>query len=153
MEQSLPLEIEFISENPDINNPPQYKSDGASGFDICSSEDKIILPGFSSLISTGLKIFIKNKEYEIQIRSRSGLAGKNNVFVLNAPGTIDSDYQGEIRIILANFSSDKAFEIKRGDRIAQGILTKVEKISFKNVEKFSKETERGENGFGSTGIK
>jgi dUTP pyrophosphatase len=143
--------VEYISENKDINNPPNYKSIGASGFDIQANEHVTIPQGSIKTVKTGLKIFIKNKNYELQIRSRSGLASKNGIFVLNAPGTVDSDYQGEICIILANFSSSD-FHISLGDRIAQGVFSKVEKPLLKHVFKFSNSTSRGEAGFGSTGI-
>lgn len=109
-----------------------------------------LFPGGRCLISTGLRMQIP-KGYELQIRSRSGLALKNGIFVLNSPGTIDSGYQNYIGIIIANFSNSD-FEIKQGDRIAQAVLNKIECIDFVPTDHFE-DTERGLNGFGSSGVK
>ena len=129
---------------------PEYKSDGASGMDLLAfiKETINIKPKTSSLIPTGLSVAF-SKNYEIQIRPRSGLAAKKNISVLNTPGTIDSDYRGEIKIIIYNHGNTE-FVINNGDRIAQMILSPVLKIEFEEINDLP-ETIRGEGGFGSTG--
>ena len=129
---------------------PTYKSVGASGMDLMAFIRKPIklAPGNSCLVPTGLSVAF-SEEYEIQIRPRSGLAAKNNISVLNTPGTIDSDYRGEIKIILFNHGSSE-FIINNKDRIAQMVLTPVYKMEIKEVENLP-DTLRGEGGFGSTG--
>ena len=131
---------------------PKYETDGSSGMDLAANiEDKIeIAPGKSAIIPTGLSVSIP-KNFEIQIRPRSGLAAKNQISVLNTPGTIDADYRGELKVILINLS-DKAFFIEKGLRIAQMVLCPVIKATLKEVDTL-KETKRGSGGFGSTGIK
>ena len=131
---------------------PKYETDGSSGMDLAANiENKIeIAPGKSAIIPTGLSISIP-KNFEIQIRPRSGLAAKNQISVLNTPGTIDADYRGELKVILINLS-DKAFLIEKGLRIAQMVLCPVIKATLKEVDSL-KETKRGSGGFGSTGIK
>ena len=129
---------------------PAYKTSGSSGMDLVAYIKKKITinPGKTAMISTGIAVAIP-KNYEIQIRPRSGLAAKKGISVLNTPGTIDSDYRGEIKIILINLSK-KPFIIKSGDRIAQMILCPVAKIKLKEVKNLPK-TSRGKAGFGSTG--
>ena len=129
---------------------PSYKTVGSSGMDLMALTDKpiTILPKKSYLVPTGISVAMP-KNYEIQIRPRSGLAAKNNISVLNTPGTIDSDYRGEIKIILFNHGSDE-FLINNGDRIAQIVLMPVHKIDFEEVDNLP-DTVRGEGGFGSTG--
>ena len=129
---------------------PSYKTDGASGMDLMAYIDKSIelKPGKSCLVPTGLSVAFP-KEYEIQIRPRSGLAAKNNISVLNTPGTIDSDYRGELKVILFNHS-DKNFKINNNDRIAQMILTPVIKMDLEETDELPKSV-RGAGGFGSTG--
>ena len=129
---------------------PEYKTDGASGMDLRAfiKEPINIKPKTSSLVTTGLS-FAFSEDYEIQIRPRSGLAAKNNISVLNTPGTIDSDYRGEIKIIIYNHG-DHSFTISNGDRIAQLILAPVVKMNFEEVDDLPK-TLRGKGGFGSTG--
>ena len=129
---------------------PSYKTDGSSGMDLMAFLDKpiSILPQQSRLIPTGLFIAIPDNT-EVQIRPRSGLAVKNNISVLNTPGTIDSDYRGEIKVILYNHGN-KEFVVKNEDRIAQMVLMPIIKASFEEVENLP-ETIRGEGGFGSTG--
>tara|TARA_Y100000590_G_C15220595_1_gene826068 strand:- start:88 stop:528 length:441 start_codon:yes stop_codon:yes gene_type:complete len=131
---------------------PAYKTPGSSGMDLVAyTKNKInIKPGKTALIPTGIKVAIP-KNYEIQIRPRSGLAAKKGISVLNTPGTIDSDYRGEIKIILINLSK-KLFIVNSGDRIAQMILCPVVKGKFKEVYNLP-ETVRGKKGFGSTGKK
>ena len=129
---------------------PEYKTDGASGMDLVAfiKEPVCVKPKKSCLISTGLSVAFSNN-YEIQIRPRSGLAAKNSISVLNTPGTIDSDYRGEIKVILFNHGKSD-FLINNKDRIAQMILTPVIKMEFEETDNLP-ETVRGEGGFGSTG--
>ena len=129
---------------------PTYKTNGASGMDLMAFIEKPInlKPGKSCLVPTGLSVAFP-KEYEIQIRPRSGLAAKNNISVLNTPGTIDSDYRGEIKVILFNHGKND-FLINNKDRIAQMILTPVIKMDLEETDDLP-ETIRGEGGFGSTG--
>jgi len=131
---------------------PEYKTKGAAGADLCAylPDGKIVIEaGKTDIIPTGL-FFEIPEGYEIQVRPRSGLAAKNGVTVLNTPGTIDSDYRGEIKIILINLGQEP-FEIKNGDRIAQMVISPVIQASFTRVQGLSK-TERGQGGFGSTGV-
>jgi len=129
---------------------PAYKTEGASGMDLMAFIDNTIFlkPKTSTLVPTGLSVAF-SKNFEIQIRPRSGLAAKNNISVLNTPGTIDSDYRGEIKVIIFNHGNDD-FIINNGDRIAQMILTPVEKMELEETKDLP-ETLRGEGGFGSTG--
>ena len=129
---------------------PAYKTEGASGMDLMAFIDNTIFlkPKTSTLVPTGLSVAF-SKNFEIQIRPRSGLAAKNNISVLNTPGTIDSDYRGEIKIIIFNHGNND-FIINNGDRIAQMILTPVEKMELEETSDLP-ETLRGEGGFGSTG--
>ena len=129
---------------------PSYKTKGASGMDIMAfiKEPINIKPQTSSLISTGISVAF-SKNYEIQIRPRSGLAAKNNISVLNTPGTIDSDYRGELKIIIYNHGKED-FIVNNGDRIAQIVLAPVIKIELEETNTLP-ETVRGEGGFGSTG--
>ena len=131
---------------------PRYETEDSSGLDLSANIDKQIkiLPGKSEIIPTGLAVAIP-KNFEIQIRPRSGLAAKNQVSVLNTPGTIDADYRGEIKVILINLS-DKVFVIEKGLRIAQMVVCPVIKAKLKEVTNLEA-TERGSGGFGSTGIK
>ena len=129
---------------------PEYKTDGASGMDLIAFvKDTInVRPKTSSLISTGLSVAF-SEDYEIQIRPRSGLAAKNNVSVLNTPGTIDSDYRGEIKVIIFNHSNND-FTVNNGDRIAQMILVPIMKMELEEAKNLP-QTIRGKGGFGSTG--
>ena len=129
---------------------PKYKTVGSSGMDLMAFLDKSvsILPKKSELIPTGISIAIPN-DTEVQIRPRSGLAAKNNISVLNTPGTIDSDYRGELKVILYNHGSEE-FVVKNDDRIAQMVLVPIMKASFEEVENLP-DTIRGRGGFGSTG--
>ena len=129
---------------------PEYKTDGASGMDLIAfiKESINIKPKTSSLIPTGLSVAF-SENYEIQIRPRSGLAAKNNISVLNTPGTIDSDYRGEIKVIIYNHGNNDFF-VNNGDRIAQMILSPVVKMELEETSDLP-ETTRGLDGFGSTG--
>ena len=131
---------------------PKYKTVGSSGVDLSAFLDKevVIKPNSSELIPTGLQVAIP-EEFEIQIRPRSGLAAKESIGVLNSPGTIDSDYRGELKIILFNHGN-KDFIINNGDRIAQMVLVPILKMEFEEVDSLP-ETIRGQGGFGSTGKK
>ena len=128
---------------------PEYKTEGSSGMDLMANVEQTvkILPGEKKIISTGIMVAIP-KQYEIQIRPRSGLAAKNGISVLNTPGTIDSDYRGEIKVILINLGKD-ILEIKKNDRIAQMIVCPIIKVELEEVENLP-ETIRGKGGFGST---
>ena len=129
---------------------PSYKTKGASGMDLMAfvKEKIVIKPQTSALIPTGLSVAF-SEDYEIQIRPRSGLAAKNNISVLNTPGTIDSDYRGELKIIIFNHSNHD-FIVNNDDRVAQMVLTPVAKMELKEANELPK-TLRGEGGFGSTG--
>lgn len=129
---------------------PEYATEGSAGMDVYAAVEEpiVIQPQSTVLIPTNIAIELENG-YECQVRSRSGLAVKYGIFALNAPGTIDSDYRGEIKIILSNFGKEP-FTVKRGDRIAQFVFAKYERVSLIEVEKLS-ETTRGIGGFGSTG--
>ena len=129
---------------------PDYKTIGSSGMDLMAFIKKpiIVKSNTSTIVPTGLSLAFSN-QYEIQIRPRSGLAAKNQISVLNTPGTIDSDYRGEIKIIIFNHGN-KDFTINNEDRIAQMVLTPVVKMELEETKKLP-ETVRGEGGFGSTG--
>ena len=131
---------------------PKYETPGSSGMDIaaCIKNSIIISPGEKVLVSTGLSIAIP-RGYEVQIRPRSGLAAKKNITVLNTPGTIDADYRGEIKVILINHGKEE-FVIENGIRIAQMVVCPIVQANLEEVAELS-ETERGSDGFGSTGTK
>ena len=148
--RKIDLLIKRISESYSDVPLPKYATEGSSGMDVRAAiEKQIVLPsGKVALVATNLSIEIPIG-YEIQVRPRSGLAAKNGIGVLNSPGTIDSDYRGEVKIILFNFGSED-FVISRGDRIAQLIIAEV--IQAKVVESDNlNNSERGEGGFGHTG--
>ena len=129
---------------------PTYKTPGSSGLDLMAflNEPIKLLPKSSCLVPTGLSVAFPDN-YEVQIRPRSGLAAKNNISVLNTPGTIDSDYRGEIKIILFNHGT-KEFVIRNKDRVAQMILAPINKMDLEEVQNLP-DTLRGKGGFGSTG--
>jgi dUTP pyrophosphatase len=145
----LKAQIKRLPHNPDLPLP-QYMSEHAAGMDLYAAVDNltVIPPGGWKLIPTGLAIALPDG-YEAQVRPRSGLALKQGVSILNTPGTVDADYRGEVGVILMNHS-DRDLIIKRGDRIAQMIVNKIEKIQFEEVSELP-ETERGAGGFGHTG--
>ncbi|MBP6011317.1 MAG: dUTP diphosphatase [Alphaproteobacteria bacterium] len=128
---------------------PTQATAGAAGADLVSAEDVTIAPGAVHAVATGIAIALP-QGFEGQVRPRSGLALKHAVTVLNAPGTIDADYRGEVKVILINHGAEP-FRIARGDRIAQLVVAPVTAVRFERVERLS-ETERGEGGFGSTGV-
>lgn len=127
---------------------PRYATEFAAGLDIASAEELILEPGQRHAVATGFSIEIPHG-YEVQVRPRSGLAIKHGITCLNTPGTIDSDYRGEIKVILINLGQEP-FEIRRGERIAQMIPAPVLRANFVEATKLS-ETGRGSKGFGSTG--
>ena len=131
---------------------PKYETEGSSGLDLAAhiNENVEIKPGNSVIIPTGIAVSIP-KNFEIQIRPRSGLAAKNQISVLNTPGTIDADYRGELKVILINLGA-KSFLVENGARIAQMILCPVVKANLKEVKSLD-DTKRGSGGFGSTGTK
>jgi dUTP pyrophosphatase len=133
---------------------PSYQTEGSSGLDVCAANaaDVVLAPGAFAMIPTGLKAAVP-AGYEIQVRPRSGLAAKHGIGVVNGPGTVDSDYRGEIRVILINFGKEP-FAVTRGMRVAQFVVQKVEraKVSLCESEEDLGKTERGEGGFGHTGI-
>ena len=131
---------------------PKYETPGSSGMDIAAyiNEDIIINSGDKALIPTGFSLSIP-QGYEVQIRPRSGLAIKKGITILNTPGTIDSDYRGEVKVVLINLSKDK-FTVQNGERIAQMVVCPIIQVSIEEVKELS-ETNRGIGGFGSTGTK
>ncbi|ANN62460.1 dUTP diphosphatase [Brachyspira hyodysenteriae] len=141
------LKIKIINKS---SNPlPKYQTVGSSGLDLHANIDNPITLNKNDIVLVPTGLFIEIPEgYEAQIRSRSSLALKNGIFCLNSPATIDSDYRGELKIILASLT-DIPFTINHGDRIAQMVFAKVEKVSFEEVDSLS-DTQRGEGGFGST---
>lgn len=133
---------------------PSYELEGSSGMDIRAAEYVKILPGFTVAVKTGIRVSIP-LGYEIQVRPRSGLSLKTKLRVANSPGTVDSGYFGELKILLTNISPVFSEEVRLGDRIAQLVLCPVVKCEWEpceTVEEFG-QSERGENGFGSTGVK
>lgn len=130
---------------------PSYATEGSAGMDIRSAEDTILVEGTTTMVRTGLAVAIP-EGYELQVRPRSGLAAKHSITVTNAPGTIDSDYRGEICVLLHNLG-DSSFYVNRGDRIAQLVLAKTPRLEIIEVEDFDSTTIRGVGGFGSTGRK
>ena len=133
-------------------NLPKYETAGSSGMDLAANINGSINiePGKTSIIPTGIAVALPNN-YEIQIRPRSGLAAKNQITVVNTPGTIDADYRGEIKVILINLG-EKTFKVEKGARIAQMVLSPVVRAKLKEVENLET-TSRGSGGFGSTGAK
>lgn len=148
------IEVLKKPENPGIENLPlpKYETENSGGLDARADiyADVVIPPMQRKLIPTGLKVAVP-KGYTLDVDSRSGLAYKNGVFVLNAPGIVDADYRGEIGVILMNLG-DQPFTVKRGDRICQLLLRQVERVVWAEVDVLSS-TDRGEGGFGHTGVK
>ena len=140
----MKLKIKNLSDNP----MPCYKNPGDAGMDICSSEDTRVPPFNWKLISTGIYLEIP-EGYEVQVRSRSGLALKWGLSVMNSPGTIDSGYRGEVKVILKNHDH-RAYDLKKGERIAQLVMAAVVTAELEEVTELT-DTERGDGGFGSTG--
>jgi len=149
MKKQIEIKIQRTEDNEDLPLP-KYMTAGSSGMDVYASvkEPITIQPREFDMIPLGIKIAIPNG-YEAQIRPRSGLAAKNGIGMLNSPGTIDSDYRGEIKVILFNFGKEP-FVINRGDRIAQMVIAPIAKVSLREQENLD-DTPRGEGGFGHTG--
>ena len=141
--------IKRLSKNIEL---PKYETNGSSGMDLSANIEKQIKiePGKTSIIPTGISVSIP-KNFEIQIRSRSGLAAKSQISVLNSPGTVDADYRGELKVILINLGN-KTFVVERGARIAQMVLCPIVKAKLKETDSLD-DTDRGASGFGSTGLK
>lgn len=127
---------------------PQYQSRGAAGFDFHALNALSLKPGERGIIQTGLAVALEIG-YELQVRPRSGLAFKHGISIVNSPGTVDSDYRGEVKIVLINHGS-KLFEVAKGDRVAQGVIKEVVQARIVEVDELDS-TQRGEAGFGSTG--
>ncbi|MDR2857997.1 MAG: dUTP diphosphatase [Novosphingobium sp.] len=144
---SIPVRVKRLAHFEGLELPA-YATAGAAGMDVLAAEGMILEPGARHAVATGLALAIP-PGYEIQVRPRSGLALKHGITVPNTPGTIDSDYRGELKVILINHGA-APFEILRGDRIAQLVLAPVVQASWLKVDELD-ETSRGEGGFGSTG--
>jgi len=147
MEKLPTIKVKRLNQNALL---PKYETEQAAGFDLRCTEGGSIESGKSKLIGTGLAMELP-KGYELQIRPRSGLALKHSITVLNSPGTIDSDYRGEIKVLLINHGTD-IFTYSTGDRIAQGVLMKLPLPAVFYEENELSQTDRGEGGFGSTGV-
>lgn len=149
----LGYSVNFI--NKSNNQDPEYATEGSAGFDFRAdlSEDVYLNPGDITMVPTGL-YFELPTNLELQVRPRSGLAAKHGVTVLNSPGTVDSDYRGEVKVILINHGNN-TFVIENGERIAQGVISNVigKKLARLTKTEILNDSERGEGGFGSTGIK
>jgi len=152
MNNKLTIKFKRLSDKFNDIPLPSYSTDGSSGLDLRAAVEKqVVIKSFETvLIPTNLSVEIP-EGYEGQVRPRSGLAAKNFVTVLNTPGTIDSDYRGEIKVILTNFGKED-FIVNRGDRIAQLVITRVEKVDIIEVSELNS-TRRNDGGFGHTGIK
>ncbi len=145
--EPVPVRVKRLSHGEGLDLPA-YATAGAAGMDVVSAEDVTIAPAARHAVATGLAMAIP-AGFEIQVRPRSGLALKHGITVPNTPGTIDSDYRGELKVILINHGAEP-FEIRRGDRVAQLVLAPVTQASWLTVDELDA-TERGEGGFGSTG--
>ncbi|WP_411681805.1 dUTP diphosphatase [Clostridium thailandense] len=143
----IELKVKRINEEARM---PEYAHEGDAGLDLFSVDDLVILPGESKLVKTGIQIELP-KETEAQIRPRSGLALKNQITVLNTPGTIDEGYRGEIGVILINHGKQE-FHVEKGMKIAQMVVKPVFRVNIKEIEELT-DTSRGEGGFGSTGVR
>ncbi|MXO69903.1 dUTP diphosphatase [Altererythrobacter marinus] len=147
MTDTIPVKIKRLPHGEGLDLP-RYATQGAAGMDVVAAEDVTLSPGARHAVATGLALAIP-PGYEIQVRPRSGLALKHGISVPNAPGTIDSDYRGELKVILVNHGSE-AFAIARGERVAQLVLAPVTRAGWEEVDDLD-ETARGAGGFGSTG--
>lgn len=150
MTQPVSVEVEILEHARGLDLP-RFETEGSAGADVRAAVEKPLTmgPGETAKVPTGLRVAIP-RGFEIQVRPRSGLAARNGVTILNAPGTIDSDYRGEVQILLINFGKEP-FVIERGLRIAQLVMNRIEQIEWKPVTAVA-ETARGDGGFGSTGI-
>jgi len=147
----MEIKVKILREGSSLDfDLPRYMTNLSAGMDLRSAEEKVLLPGERALVKTGIRLEIP-EGYEAQVRPRSGLALKHGITVLNAPGTIDADYRGEVGVILINLGSEP-FEIKKGDRIAQLVFAPHARAVFEEVFSLDN-TERSTGGFGSTGVK
>ena len=142
----LPIAIKKLRDDALV---PEYKTPGAAGFDIVAVDEEVVLPGKTILVHTGLAMAIP-EGFELQIRPRSGIAYNTELVVKNSPGTVDSDYRGEIMVMVKNTNPATIHHVRAGDRIAQGIIAPVLQCEFEVVDELP-ETVRGNGGFGSTG--
>lgn len=150
--KSVPVRIARVPGSPPELPLPVYGSALAAGMDLHAAYDALIEPGMSALVPTGL-IFEIPAGYELQIRPRSGLAAKNAISIANAPGTVDADYRGEVKVILINHGHEP-FRVHVGDRIAQGVVAPVTRAALEEVQAEDLiKTDRGQGGFGSTGVR
>ena len=147
MPSDIPVPVKRLSHFAGLELPA-YATDGAAGMDVLAAEDVTLNPGARHAVATGLAVAIPHG-FEIQVRPRSGLALKHGISIPNTPGTIDSDYRGEVKVIVINHGAE-VFDIRRGDRIAQLVLAPVTRAAWLAVDELD-ETVRGEGGFGSTG--
>jgi len=147
MTDRIPVKLKRLPHGEGLDLPA-YATEGAAGMDVVAAENVTLRPGARHAVATGFALAIP-AGYEIQVRPRSGLALKHGITVPNTPGTIDSDYRGELKVIMINHSGDD-FEIQRGDRVAQLVLAPVTQAAWQEVDELD-ETARGEGGFGSTG--
>ena len=147
MPSDIPVPVKFLPHFAGLELPA-YATAGAAGMDVLAAEDITLAPGARHAVATGLAMAIP-PGFEVQVRPRSGLALKHGITVPNTPGTIDSDYRGELKVILINHGADP-FEVRRGDRVAQLVLAPVTRASWLPVDELD-ETARGAGGFGSTG--
>ncbi|MFM6931537.1 MAG: dUTP diphosphatase [Novosphingobium sp.] len=147
MSEAVPVLVKRLDHGQGLDLPA-YATSGAAGMDVVSAEDVTLAPGARHAVATGLAMAIP-LGFEIQVRPRSGLALKHGITVPNTPGTIDSDYRGELKVILINLGGE-AFEIRRGDRVAQLVLAPVVQAGWVEVDELD-DTARGAGGFGSTG--
>ncbi len=150
MSSDVPIQITRVTQSAADIPLPAYATEGSAGMDICAAvESEVVLePGQTALIPSGFAIALP-QGYEAQVRPRSGLAIKHQVGILNAPGTIDSDYRGEVKVILTNFGT-KNFVVRRGDRIAQMVIARYERARWEERDELD-QTGRGSGGFGHTG--
>ncbi|MEJ6008367.1 dUTP diphosphatase [Novosphingobium aquae] len=147
MSEAVPVLVKRLDHGEGLDLPA-YATSGAAGMDVVSAEDVTLAPGARHAVATGLALAIP-PGFEVQVRPRSGLALKHGITVPNTPGTIDSDYRGELKVILINLGSE-AFDIRRGDRVAQLVLAPVVQAGWVEVDELD-DTARGAGGFGSTG--
>lgn len=152
MSHTLIVRISRVDGATDEIPLPTYATSGSAGMDVCAAvtSDLTIAPGETVLVPTGFRIELP-PGHEAQVRPRSGLAAKHGVGILNSPGTIDSDYRGEVKVILTNFGREP-YIVRRGDRIAQMVVARYERVSWQQVSALD-DTTRGEGGFGHTGVK
>ena len=143
----MDIKVKKLSENAKV---PMYVHFGDAGADLSSAQDVTIMPGQTAVVMTDLSFELPDG-IELQIRSRSGMAARHNVFVLNAPGTVDSSFTGNVGVVLTNLGT-KVFDVKIGDRVAQAVLSRYEVANFEESVSIVKISSRGKDGFGSTGV-